>query len=66
MKFLEIKRFVFQLDNIIEFCEDDASDVPTILRMIEQCLNRKVYLNKQNLSVNILKAVTKNVVEKIE
>ena len=35
IKFLEIKRFVFQLDNIVEFCDDDASDVEIIVRMIE-------------------------------
>ena len=35
----EIKRFVFQLDNIIEFSKDDASDITTLVMLIEQSLN---------------------------
>lgn len=35
IKFLELKRFIFQLDNIVEFCADDAADVDTIIMMIE-------------------------------
>jgi hypothetical protein len=34
--------------------------------MIEQCLNRKVHLNKQHLTVPILKKVTEQVVENVD
>jgi hypothetical protein len=32
---MELKRFIFQLENIVEFSNDDASDIPTLNRMLE-------------------------------
>jgi len=32
---LEIKRFIFQLENIVEFARDDAADVPTLMKLTE-------------------------------
>ena len=35
IRFLELKRFVFQLDNILDFSRDDAADLTTLIKMIE-------------------------------
>jgi hypothetical protein len=42
---MEIKRFLYQLENIIEFSKDDASDIATLVMLIEQSLNQKLFLN---------------------
>lgn len=44
VKFVELKRFMFQLENILEFSEDEASDTKDLIKLIEQCLNRSLYL----------------------
>lgn len=66
IKFLELKRFIFQLDNIVEFCADDAADVDTIIMMLEQCLFRKVYLNAKSLSVSKLKNCCEFIVQQVD
>jgi hypothetical protein len=54
---MELKRFIFQLENILEFANDEASDVPTLNRMLEQCINMRMNLNIKNLTVSILREV---------
>lgn len=65
MKFMELKRFIFQLENIVEFSNDDASDIPTLNRMLEQCTNMRLNLNLKNLTVLILRNVLKKVLAKV-
>ena len=33
------------MQNIVNFKDDEAADVPTLVTMLEQCLKRKLYLN---------------------
>jgi len=35
VKFVELKRFMFQLENILEFSEDEASDNKDLIKLIE-------------------------------
>jgi hypothetical protein len=65
VKFMELKRFIFQLENIVEFSNDDASDIPTLNRMLEQCINMRLNLNLKNLTVVILRNVLKKVLAKV-
>lgn len=58
---MEIKRFIFQLENIVEFARDDAADVPTLMKLTEQCLTQKLYLNTDNLEVPILREMLETV-----
>ena len=58
---MEIKRFIFQLENIVEFARDDAADVPTLMKLTEQCLTQKLYLNTNNLEVPILREMLETV-----
>jgi hypothetical protein len=65
IKFMELKRFIFQLENIVEFSSDDASDVPTLNRMLEQCINLRLHLNLKNLSIKILRDVLKKCLQRV-
>ena len=49
-KIEEIRRFMFQLDNILEFSKDDASDAVTLCKLLDQAVGVKIGLNVENIS----------------
>ena len=55
VKFVELKRFMFQLENILEFSEDEASDTKDLIKLIEQCLNRSLYLKQENITKELMR-----------
>ena len=63
---MEIKRFIFQLENIVEFSKDDAADVPTLIKLIEQCLAQKLFLNVENLQLSVMRVMLDTVVGKVK
>ena len=65
LKFVEIKRFIFQLENIIEFSKDDASDIDTLIKMTEQCLFQKVGLNPETVQVSGFRTMLQSVIDRI-
>lgn len=66
LKFLEIKRFIFQLEEIVEFSKDDAADVATLIKLIEQCLGQKLYLNVDCLVVAKMRSMLEVVVGQVK
>jgi hypothetical protein len=48
----QIKRFVYQIKNIYDFSHDEAADQYTLIMMIEQCLELKVGINYEYVTVN--------------
>jgi len=53
---VEIKRFFFQIEDIREFSLDkDACDsVETIIKLLEQCLNQKVFINSETVTIEMM------------
>ena len=48
----QYKRFIYQIENIVEFSKDDAADQVTLVMMIEQCLCLKTGINYEYVTVN--------------
>ena len=42
------------MNNIFVFCQDEAADVKTLIKMLEQCLKRKLNLNNKSISVKLM------------
>ena len=66
IRFLELKRFVFQLDNILDFSRDDAADLTTLIKMIEQCIGLKINLNPQTVTPAILNNCIEDVIKNLD
>ena len=66
LKFLELKRFVFQLEEIVEFSKDDAADVATLVKLLEQCLSQKLNLNIKNLDLPKMRSMLEDTVDKVK
>ena len=49
--FQELKRFIFQFENILEFSKDEASDVQTLVKLLEQCVGKKIKIEPSMISV---------------
>lgn len=56
---------MFQLDNIREFSKDDASDIQTLVMLIEQCLALKVYFNESTLSLGLMHQMLDHVLQQV-
>ena len=63
VKFVELKRFMFQLENILEFSEDEASDNKDLIKLIEQCLNRSLYLKQDNVTKDLMRDMLKKTIK---
>ena len=66
LKFLEIKRFIFQLEEIVEFSKEEAADVATLIKSLEQCLGLKLYLNVDNLDVKKMQDMLTDILSKVK
>lgn len=64
-RFIELKRFLFQVNNIFMFCQDDAADVATLIKMLEQCLKRKINLNAKSIDVKLMQNMIEDVWSKM-
>ena len=54
------------MEEIVEFSKDDAADVATLLKLIEQCLSQKLNLNVTSLDVAKVRSMLEDTVGKVK
>lgn len=54
------------MEEIVEFSKDDASDVETLIQLLEQCLSQKLNLNVKSLDVGKMRIMLDETVRKVK
>ena len=54
------------MNNIQVFAQDDAADTSTLVKMFEQCLNKKLRLNTKHIGIKLMQNMIEFVWTKVK
>lgn len=65
-KFQDLQRFMFNLDNLLDFSQDEVSDTPTLIKLTEQLVGLKLGLIELAIPTRLMTEMLKQVIKEIK